>query len=91
MAASTVVRIRLTPRGGRDAVLGWDGEVLRVKVAAPAVQGQANRALLRLLARELRVPLTALTLARGERSRDKTVAVSGLDADGIRGRLGGRP
>ena len=35
------VRVRVTPRGGRDAIAGWEGGVLRVRLAAPPVEGRA--------------------------------------------------
>lgn len=74
------VRIRLTPRGGADRVDGVADGVLRVRVAAPPVDGAANRALLRLLADELGVPRGAVTLASGDTSRVKVVEIGGIDA-----------
>ena len=57
--------------------------VLRVRVAAPPVDGAANEALLRLLAAKLGVPRRDLRLASGETSRRKVVAVEGLAAEAI--------
>ena len=87
MTPSTSIRIRLTPRGGRDSVVGWEGEVLRVRVAAPPVEGRANEALLNLLARHLAVPRRDLILTHGAASRHKTVVVVRLDAAKVRARL----
>ena len=84
---ATTLRVRLTPRSGRDEVLGLDGEVLRARVKAPPVEGRANEALLRLLAGALGVPRTSLRIVRGQRGREKLVAVDGLDADQVRERL----
>jgi uncharacterized protein len=80
------LRVRLTPRGGRDRVDGFApdaaGErVLRVRVAAPPVDGAANAALVRLLAKALGVPKSAVTIVSGETSRGKTVEVVGEPAD----------
>lgn len=91
MTPFTSIRIRLTPRGGRDAVVGWEGDVLRVRVAAPPADGRANEALLELLARRLAVPRRDLTLTHGAASRHKTVAVAGLDAATVHRRLAARP
>ena len=67
--------VRLTPRGGGDRVEGVvDGE-LRVRVAAPPVDGAANAALLRLIARELGVAAGAVRFLSGETARRKSVAV----------------
>jgi uncharacterized protein len=80
------LRVRLTPRGGRDRVDGFAADaggerVLRVRVAAPPVDGAANAALVRLLAKALGVPKSAVTIVSGETSRDKTVEVVGEPAD----------
>ena len=79
----------LTPRGGADRVDGVADGVLRVRVAAPAVDGAANRAMLRLLADELGVPRRAMRLATGETSRTKLVVVEGLDAAAVAARWPG--
>ncbi len=71
--------VRLTPRGGADRVdgVGEDG-VLRVRVTAPPVDGAANEALCRLLARELGVARGAVRFIAGAAGRRKLVEV---DAD----------
>ncbi|HYM27624.1 MAG TPA: DUF167 domain-containing protein [Steroidobacteraceae bacterium] len=83
------VSVRLTPRGGRDAVEGWDGEVLRVRVSAAPVNGGANEALVRLLAKSLGLPASRVTLVAGARSRLKLVDVAGTSGDEVRAALGG--
>lgn len=80
------LRVRLTPRGGRDRIDGWvadadGGQVLKVRVAAPPVDGAANEALLRLLAKVLGVPRSALSIAAGETSRLKTIEIQGDEAE----------
>ncbi len=79
--------MRLQPRGGRDGILGWRGDRLLVRVSAPPVDGRANMALCRLLARELGVPRGAVHLVLGLTSRDKTVEVAGLGAAELLARL----
>ena len=86
-------RVRLTPRGGRDRIEGFApgaaGErALRVRVAAPPVDGAANAALVRLVAKALGMPKSAVTIVGGEASRDKTVEVAG-DAAELAERLRG--
>ena len=73
-------RVRLTPRGGLDRVDGVVDGTLRARVAAPAVDGAANQALLRLIADGLDVPRRAVRLIAGATGRTKVVAVEGIDA-----------
>jgi uncharacterized protein (TIGR00251 family) len=56
-------------------VAGLHGERLKVRIAAPAVDGRANDALERHLAEALGVPRSAVRVVKGARSRDKSVAV----------------
>ena len=84
-----ILRVRLTPRAASSQIDGWDGDLLRVRVAAPPVEGKANRALLRLLARALDVPPSRLRLVKGQTSREKVIAVEGLSEEEVRPRLGG--
>ena len=79
--------VRVTPRASRDQIAGWEGDLLRVRVTAPPVEGRANDAVLRLLARGLDVPKSRLTLVRGQTQRNKVVAVEGLTEEEVRARL----
>jgi len=75
--------VRLRPRGPTDRVDGVrDGE-LRVRVAAPPVDGAANSALLRLLARELDVAPTSIRLVAGAAGRRKIVSIGGISSERI--------
>ena len=81
------IAVRVTPRGGRDGIDGWIRDdagrlLLKVRVAAAAAEGQANAAVLSLLAKALSRPNSALTLVSGQTARVKRVEVAGLtDAD----------
>ena len=81
--------VRLTPRGGADRIDGVVDGVLRVRVAAPPVDGAANTALIRLLARELDVPAGAIRMVAGESTRHKTIAARGSAAERLRVRWPG--
>ncbi len=76
-------QVRLTPRGGADRVDAVVDGVLRVRVAAPPVDGAANAALLRLLADELGVPRGAVRLRSGEAGRVKLVEVDGVAPEAL--------
>ena len=86
--------VRLTPGASADRIDGWDIDaegraVLKVRVRARPVEGEANVALLKLLAKTLGVPKSAVSLDRGGQSRSKMISVAGLTDDDLRGRLTG--
>jgi uncharacterized protein (TIGR00251 family) len=74
------VRVRVTPRSSRNELGKLTEEVLRVKLQAPPVEGEANRALLELFAGLLDVPRSSVEILAGHRSRLKTLRVRGLTA-----------
>jgi uncharacterized protein (TIGR00251 family) len=84
----TLILVRVTPAASRDALLGWQGDVLRLSVAAPAERGKANEAMLRLLSTALGLPSQRLRIVRGHTSRQKVIAVEGMDEIEARARLG---
>jgi uncharacterized protein (TIGR00251 family) len=71
--------VRVQPRASRSEIRGVHGDVLRVRVAAPPVDGAANEALIALLADELGVARGAIRIASGGSSRTKVVEVAGID------------
>ncbi|MCX6362267.1 MAG: DUF167 domain-containing protein [Armatimonadetes bacterium] len=73
------LRVRLTPRGGRNAIEALRDGVLHVRVSTPPVDGAANRALVELVAERLDVPKSSVSIATGATSRHKVLEVSGLD------------
>jgi uncharacterized protein len=84
----TLIRVRVQPRASRDEILGWRADdVLAVRVTAAPVEGQANAAVARVVATALGLPRSAVTVARGERGRDKVLRVAGLGAEQVRARL----
>jgi uncharacterized protein len=77
-----LLTVRLTPKGGRDALDGIvqlaDGRaVLKARVRAAAAEGEANAALVRLVARTLAVPPTSVSLVAGETARIKRLKIAG--------------
>jgi uncharacterized protein YggU (UPF0235/DUF167 family) len=73
----------LTPRAGSDQVDGVVDGVLRVRVAAPAVEGAANQSLLRLLAAELGVGRRSVRLVAGAAGRQKLVVIDGVETETV--------
>ena len=75
--------VRLTPRAGANQVDGVVEGDLRARVSAPAVEGAANNALVRLLADELGVPRRDIRIVAGATGRRKLVVVDGMSRDAI--------
>lgn len=71
--------VRVVPRASRSEVVGEHDGALRVRVAAPPVEGAANVELVRLLARALGVPARAVEITSGHASKTKLVRVAGAD------------
>ena len=72
--------VRVVPRASRSAVAGEHGGALRVRVAAPPVEGAANEELRRTLARAFDVPARNVEIVSGQSSKTKRVRVNGADA-----------
>ncbi len=75
--------VRLTPRAAVDRVDGVTDGVLRARVGAPAVEGQANNALIRLIAEELGVARSDVRIVAGATSRQKLIVIDGADPEVI--------
>lgn len=89
----TSLAIKLQPGASADRIDGWDTDpsgraVLKIRLRARPIEGQANEALVRFLAKALDLPKSAVTLARGSQSRLKMVEIAGLDDTALRVRLG---
>ena len=75
--------VRVVPRASRSEVVGAHDGALRVRVAAPPVDGAANDELVRLLAKVLGVARTAVAVTAGKTSKLKRVAVSGIEPESL--------
>jgi len=81
------LKLRIVPNAKRNEVTGEHGDAVKIKVAASAIEGKANEALLEFIAEKLGIHRRNLTLIAGEKSRDKLIEIAGLDATEARGRL----
>jgi uncharacterized protein (TIGR00251 family) len=86
-APNCTLAIKAIPNAPRTEIIGWLGEALKVKVHAPPVEGRANEALCEFIADTLRLPKRAVTLLRGETSRQKILRIEGLASADLKTRL----
>jgi uncharacterized protein (TIGR00251 family) len=70
--------VRVQPRASRSEVAGTHGEAIKIRLAAPPVEGLANAELVAFLAKQLGVSKSAVRIVKGERGRDKVVEVEGI-------------
>ena len=87
MASADLVALRVQPRASADAVTGEREGAIVIRLKAPPVDGQANAALVRFLARRLGLPAAAVELVRGATGRQKWIRVAGLSAEAVRAAL----
>ncbi len=80
--------VKLQPRAKRNAIVDERDGVLRVSVAAAPVDGRANAALCKLIAKRAGVARSRVSVVRGERSREKVVQVEGVALEELRRALG---
>lgn len=85
---SCKLAIKAIPNAPRNAVVGWLGDALKVKVHAPALEGRANDELCEFIAEALALPKRAVSVAMGDKSRQKILHIDGLALDEVRRRLG---
>lgn len=81
------IAVRVTPRAPRNGLAGWEGDVLKVRIAAPPVDGAANAALEKFLAKTLGLPARQVTVAAGQTGRRKIVDIDGLAPEEARAAL----
>lgn len=77
------VEVHAKPRAKKSRIVGIRGDAVEVSLAAPPVDGAANEELVRTLADALEVPKRQVQFVRGESSRTKLIAVTGLSVDEV--------
>jgi uncharacterized protein len=80
--------VKVHPRAKQNAITGSVGDVLKLTLTAPPVDGKANDACIEFFAKLLKVPRSSVTIAAGLTSRNKVIRVSGVTGEQVRERLG---
>lgn len=87
-ARGTTIALQVQPKASRTEVAGVVGEMLKVRVAAPPVDGAANQELVNWFAKQLKVPKSRVEILSGERGRRKVVLIVGVDVKTVTAMLG---
>ena len=88
---ATLITCRVHPSAPRDAIEGVRDEHLAVRLASPPVEGKANKALIKCIAKALHVAPTRIMLLQGEKARIKVLSVAGIDPETVRACLADYP
>jgi len=81
--------IKVQPRARKNAITGAVGDVLKLALTAPPVEGKANQAVIEFFADLFEIPRSSVTIASGETSRNKVVRVSSVNKQMVEKRLAG--
>ena len=82
-----LISVRVVPRAAHSGIAGTRDDALLVRLNAAPVDGAANSELIEVIADAMGVPRRAVSISAGEKSRRKTVRVSGISVDEARARL----
>ena len=79
----TDIKIKLLPRSSKSQIMGREGEFYKVKVNSPPVDGEANKELISLIAKRLRISKGSIDIIAGKTSKMKVLRVLGIDAQSV--------
>lgn len=82
-----LLKVKLIPRSSRNQLAGNDGDIYRIKITAPPVEGKANHALIAYIAEILEVPKGNVLIVSGRSSRLKTLLIAGLSLKEIHDKI----
>ena len=85
--SSLLFFLHVQPGAGRNALAGLHGDALKLRLAAPPVDGRANKAVIAFLSDLLRIPKKAVTIKSGLRSRQKRILLTGINEEKVRSLL----
>ena len=79
----TTINVKVLPRASKNEIVEKQDNIYKIKLTVPAIEGKANKALLKLLAKRLHIPRTKIEIITGERSRIKTIRINGLAPEDV--------
>ena len=79
----TTIEVKVLPRSSKDEIVEKKNGVYKIKLTAPAIEGKANKALMKLLAKKLGLPKREIRIVSGERSRIKSIRIDLLTLEQV--------
>lgn len=81
------IQVKVQPRSSKNEIIGFTGDFLRVRLTAPPVEGEANKALVKYLGQLFGCPGGRIKILRGAAARRKLVEITGLTEETVRQQL----
>ena len=85
-----IFNARVVPRSSKSEIVGEHDGALKIRLASPPVDGAANAELIKILAKKLDVPKSAVEITGGQTSKQKQIRISGLDSEKLLNLAGGQ-
>ena len=77
------IKVKVLPKSSKNQIIGREGDLFKVKLTSPPVEGKANKALIELLAKRLGIAKKRIEITSGKSTRLKTIRISGLSLEDI--------
>lgn len=74
------IEAKVVPKSSRNEIVGLEGGIVKIKVTAPPVDGMANRAVIELISKELKIPKKDIEIISGDKSKNKRIRVHGVSS-----------
>ncbi len=71
----TIINIRLIPRASTNKIVGVLDDAIKIRLQAPPIEGKANKALIKFLSKQLKLPASHITIISGETNRNKRILI----------------
>lgn len=78
-----ILDVKVNPRSSKNAISGFADGVLKIKITAPPVEGAANKACIRFLAKTFNISPSSVSVIKGEKNRQKKILIQGINRDSL--------
>lgn len=76
MTKTQIIKVKVIPKSSQNKIVGWENDILKIKLMAPPVDGKANEELIKFLAKELKLKKKDLEITSGKTSKFKTIEIA---------------